>query len=326
MIQDLLTNKSGFAKTSGIIRRFYFFTAVLFLILSISSCTSTGHSVIPADSYEGSDKSLYIPENITWQSVCYGADYFYYENKDFPLRYHCVRIDLTASDLEILTFPSSQEDFFTEDGKPTEFFKGMRAGKFAKTFGTDISINTSPFAGKDGSWNTVAKLTSTRKIVGIHISDRQMLSEPSEQYAALLMKRADSGYEAEIIKSQKETDFSEYDFAFGGFFEILKDYKKIPFSWVSHDSRTAVGISEDKKTLYILVVEGEFQFKSKGLSYPECADVMLSLGACNAMEMDGGGSSSLFIKGNNMLSYPSIRISAAYLGFKFHNASLIDDK
>ena len=56
---------------------------------------------------------------------------------------------------------------------------------------------------------------------------------------------------------------------------------------------------------------------SEGLSYPECARVLAAMGADDAMEFDGGGSSSLFIGGKNMLAYPSLRINANSIGFSF---------
>ena len=68
--------------------------------------------------------------------------------------------------------------------------------------------------------------------------------------------------------------------------------------------------------LYLLVVEGERRFKSEGLSFSQCADIMILLGANDAMEMDGGGSSSLFINQKNVLGYPALRVNAAYMGVK----------
>jgi len=56
--------------------------------------------------------------------------------------------------------------------------------------------------------------------------------------------------------------------------------------------RTAVGVSEDGKTIYMVVVDGR-QSHSIGMTMQELAQLMLEIGAYNALAMDGGGSSTL---------------------------------
>lgn len=56
--------------------------------------------------------------------------------------------------------------------------------------------------------------------------------------------------------------------------------------------RTAIGSSEDGKTVYMVVVDGR-QSHSIGMTMIELADFMLEIGAWNAVMMDGGGSSTL---------------------------------
>ena len=43
----------------------------------------------------------------------------------------------------------------------------------------------------------------------------------------------------------------DFNYVFGGFFEILKDDEEVEFSYSSRNSRTAAGISSDGKTLTI---------------------------------------------------------------------------
>lgn len=56
--------------------------------------------------------------------------------------------------------------------------------------------------------------------------------------------------------------------------------------------RTAVGSSQDGKTIYLVVVDGR-QTHSIGMTMQELAEFMLELGCYNALAMDGGGSSTL---------------------------------
>jgi len=60
--------------------------------------------------------------------------------------------------------------------------------------------------------------------------------------------------------------------------------------------RTAVGFSRDSATLFILAVDGRSQ-RSVGVTLAELADVMRRVGAWQAMNFDGGGSTTMVIDG-----------------------------
>ncbi|MBR1720929.1 MAG: phosphodiester glycosidase family protein, partial [Treponema sp.] len=264
-------------------------------------------------------QDYYIPSNqkLLWQKINDEgwAEYFSFENQDYPVKYHCVKIKLDQANLSIITYPSSKKDFIKHKGGGTDFFTGITAEKFSRNFIPEVSINTSPFDVQNKKLKKLALLSSKRKIIGLHIANKEQISAPIKKYGAIAFKKNDSGWQGKIIKSQSEST-EDYDFAFGGFFQILTGLKKEEFPRKSHDSRTALGLSEDGKTLFILVVEGEKKSRSAGLSYQECSDIMIFLGASDAIQMDGGGSSSLYIAGKNMLSYNTNRICGVYLGFK----------
>lgn len=59
--------------------------------------------------------------------------------------------------------------------------------------------------------------------------------------------------------------------------------------------RTAVGIDADGRRLYILVVDGR-SATSRGYTMVELADFMTALGAENAINLDGGGSSAMYTR------------------------------
>jgi hypothetical protein len=60
--------------------------------------------------------------------------------------------------------------------------------------------------------------------------------------------------------------------------------------------RTAIGFSRDSSTLYLLVVDGR-QEASVGMTLTELATLMRRLGAWNAMNFDGGGSTTMVLGG-----------------------------
>lgn len=59
-------------------------------------------------------------------------------------------------------------------------------------------------------------------------------------------------------------------------------------------ARTSVGASQDGKTLYLVVVEGGKT--SRGMTQEELADFMISIGAWTAVNLDGGGSSTMAVR------------------------------
>jgi hypothetical protein len=61
--------------------------------------------------------------------------------------------------------------------------------------------------------------------------------------------------------------------------------------------RTAVGYARNGRYLYLVVVDGRQPFYSEGITLKELADVMVSLGAQYAMNLDGGGSSTIVVEG-----------------------------
>ncbi|WP_082161708.1 phosphodiester glycosidase family protein [Rufibacter radiotolerans] len=64
----------------------------------------------------------------------------------------------------------------------------------------------------------------------------------------------------------------------------------------SRRARTAIGYTADKKMI-LLVVEGGNPGVSDGATLSEVADIMVSLGAVEALNLDGGGSSTMVVKG-----------------------------
>ena len=100
------------------------------------------------------------------------------------------------------------------------------------------------------------------------------------------------------------------------FFTIIKD-KQIIHRKTPIDSRTACGISNNGNTLHILCVEGEDLVHSPGLTFDQCAKILLDVGCETAMQLDGGGSTSLIINGKNALTYWKPRSVAHSFGFSY---------
>ena len=65
------------------------------------------------------------------------------------------------------------------------------------------------------------------------------------------------------------------------------------------EPRTSLGVSRNGRYVYIVVVDGRQPFYSEGATLAELAELMIEQGAFMAMNMDGGGSSTMVIEGEN---------------------------
>ena len=256
--------------------RKYLSVLLIFLVL-FTSCTTLRQQEL--------DVSLYVPEAFEWEEVCPGVARYDFENREIPLIYHAVKIDLKM---------------ISENG-PLELIcsRGEKVSDVALRENCIVAVNATPF---DKAGN----------LVGIHREKGETLSKPVARYAAIAF---DDGH-AQIFTSQSEEGLSEYPFAFGGFFTVLEHGEVRRDLIARRDSRSGAGLSADGTTLYLLVVEGEHPQHSSGLSYPECGEIILAMGCHDALEFDGGGSAKLCINKKSVLSYKVRRIVGNCFGIR----------
>jgi hypothetical protein len=67
------------------------------------------------------------------------------------------------------------------------------------------------------------------------------------------------------------------------------------------EPRTAIGLNRNGRYLYIVVVDGRQPFYSDGATFVELAEILIEQGAFAAMSLDGGGSSTLVVEGEDGL-------------------------
>ena len=72
----------------------------------------------------------------------------------------------------------------------------------------------------------------------------------------------------------------------------------------TRNPRTAIGMSQDNKILYLVVVDGRTA-ASVGMTCAELAALLKGLGAYHAANLDGGGSSAMYLAGQGVVNRPS---------------------
>lgn len=114
-----------------------------------------------------------------------------------------------------------------------------------------------------------------------------------------------------IFDVSYKPNFDNIQFAMGGGTLLVKDGKKAP---ITHNvsgrhPRTAFGVSQDGKKVYLVTVDGR-QASSIGATLDELADILLDYGVYNGINLDGGGSTTMVTKSfgsdvNQVVNSPS---------------------
>ena len=99
-------------------------------------------------------------------------------------------------------------------------------------------------------------------------------------------------------------DLAGAEMAIGGGPRLVVDGKPMS-GWKSPNQRhprTALGWNKD--FIYLMLVDGRQAGLSVGMSFQEMADYFIKIGCTHAMNLDGGGSASMWLLGN-VVSSPS---------------------
>lgn len=105
-----------------------------------------------------------------------------------------------------------------------------------------------------------------------------------------------------MTQAQYNTVKGDITEAIGGRQHLLKEGSTVEFSDGTQHPRTAVGTSADGKTVYLLVVDGRTELHGTGsysVSYEPLARILKAAGAADAINLDGGGSSTFIVRESN---------------------------
>jgi len=96
------------------------------------------------------------------------------------------------------------------------------------------------------------------------------------------------------INISTSIDLNSVNTAVGGGTFLLKDGQRAPNTWKQsgRNPYTALGVDANNRYLYLVAVDGRQGF-SIGMTQDELAEFMLELGCHNAIQFDGGGSTTM---------------------------------
>ena len=208
-----------------------------------------------------------------------GVESFSFSSNNPPFYISAVKIDLSEPEREIVI---SRGISPLEGGTPQKNnFRSGTIEQFMKKEGLIAAINTTPFKPYrlfPGSRQTA---------VGIVLSEKITYSTNDRYDAIFITKDKRVVFEhPPFIVSNQMSDGA------GGFFIILTNGQNEARN-SPRAARSLAGTYEDGRVLILAAIDGENSRTGSGATFYEAAEWMKALGAENAINLDGGGSSVL---------------------------------
>jgi exopolysaccharide biosynthesis protein len=215
-----------------------------------------------------------------------------------PQQIHVATIDLTQPGVRVRVVPSGPDPdgdgpWQTVLGQPT---------KVADREHLDVVVNGDFFShlsGKDAEGEAAIKEfkgSTPAKVIGVAVTDGKRWATTQKALPTLVI---DEKEHAAIVDGAVPADAVQ---AIGGHDLLVRGGKNVaavsdkPGFVKGPHPRTAVGVKDGGRTLLLVVVDGRDKELAKGMSLQELADVFVKLGATDAINLDGGGSSVLAIR------------------------------
>ena len=99
---------------------------------------------------------------------------------------------------------------------------------------------------------------------------------------------------ADIIGKLSSSNAKKVWFSVPAFhYRLVRDGQAVASSDTSVRPRTAIGISEDKNTFYVIVCDGDNNDWSSGADFTSLGKILAGMGCHDAINLDGGGSSNI---------------------------------
>jgi hypothetical protein len=203
-----------------------------------------------------------------------------------PMVIHAITIDMRGNGVRVLVTPADEK----ESQHP---LKARTTSQFLKEFGVQVAVNGDGFS---PWWSN--NLMDYYPHVGDPVQPRGTTASRGKVYWT-----SQAAVPTLYISSRGLPSFDApakpYN-AISGETLLLMGGKTIPdLDDAVNEPRTAVGYSKNGRTIYLVVVDGRQTLYSEGMTLKELADTMQSLGADYAMNLDGGGSSTMVVEGSD---------------------------
>lgn len=199
-----------------------------------------------------------------------------------PLVFHVVILDLM----------SGIRNMVTEGNPDTQRVAAQTTSSFLQQNNLMLAINGDGFSpwfdlGPFGSEPDVGDRVNP---LGFAVSRSVTYSEPAKGHPILYLYE-DGSADINVLENKLHNAISGFDLLVS----VQEPVAGLRTS--SPEPRTAVGLNQYGTQMVIIVVDGRMPGYSEGVTERELADLMLEQNVFTAMNMDGGGSSTLVVRG-----------------------------
>ncbi len=203
---------------------------------------------------------------------------------------YCLRIDLRDPDVRLL--PSPRITNFVAGTRETA---GMTVSRFVVNHGVQVAINANFFDPQE----YYLPEGTPMYVSGLQVSGGLVVSpQNNSQHTASIVFDATNGVRVihtnwPAISNQgiHNAVTGDYPIVVNGV-NIGRQYLNRPGFIHDTNPRTAIGVSVDRRFLYLMSIDGRQDHSSGALDY-ETGAWMLLVGAYDAVNMDGGGSATM---------------------------------
>jgi hypothetical protein len=202
---------------------------------------------------------------------------------------YVMQINLDAPGIRFTTTPLSAGGSAGGSVETTS----QTTAQFLQSTGTQVAINANTF---NNCCSTTAPANET--LNGLAISNGQLVSPDVAGTADLLLG---ANNQASMVAGGT-ANLTGISNAIAGFGYVVQNGKNVASSAsganTASDPRMLVGLSQNDMYLYLVAIDSGSS-DGNGVTGSEEANVMLDLGVYNAINLDGGGSTSMVVQGAN---------------------------
>ena len=197
---------------------------------------------------------------------------------------HVLAIDLQTAKLEFLVTPSSNN---------TDVICTRTTSQFLEEFKVHAAINGGYFSYLDSSYDPATLCPNGGDPVRIsdYAASRGKIYSPKKTAQPVIY----IGQKNQVTFNKEQGKVFN---AISGDRMVVQDGKVVKnLAAQDPNPRTAVGLSRNGRWLTLMVVDGRQANYSEGVTFPELAELLISYGVHTGVNMDGGGSSAMAIRG-----------------------------
>lgn len=208
------------------------------------------------------------------------------------MRMHAVRVDVANDSVRWVTTARAAEDYRPNE---TETIRSTTVA-FLRENELQLAINANFYAPFNAQ--TIVS-PGPSNLAGLAVADGVVVSPVQEGYAAFCVFRDGTTDILDTIRQTKQ--LNRIETAVAGRPVLLRE-GTIPQTLANDKSvhpRTAVGISKDRRFVYLLVIDGRQKDYSEGARCTDLARCFLQFDVSEALNLDGGGSTTLVCRGDD---------------------------